>query len=143
MLAKQHEIAFCMHTDYGNNIVTHASHTAVTGGGNDSIFEYNTINHACFETIDTGAFYVGRSWSQLGNVARFNIFNTVRPTEKLVQKSNSYNAFYLDDQMSGWKFCAPSLLTPAAHAIVFSTFIQSIVPLILAHSHCSIECTWP
>ena len=29
---------------------------AITGGGNDNLFEHNTIEHACFETIDTGAF---------------------------------------------------------------------------------------
>jgi len=37
-------------------------------------------------------------------VARYNLFDTVRPTEKLAQKSCSQNAFYLDDQMSGWAF---------------------------------------
>ena len=98
------------------------------------MFEYNTITHACYETIDTGAFYIGRSWSQRGNVARYNVFDTVRSTETLAQKSCSQNAFvrllvllaflcwrrrtkqadlmypgcsteqYLDDQMSGWKF---------------------------------------
>ena len=44
---------------------------------------------------------VGRSWSQRGNVVRFNTFDTIRPTEKLAQASCSQNAFYLDDQMSG------------------------------------------
>ena len=39
-----------------------------------------------------------------GNVARYNTFDTIRPTERLAQKSCSQNAFYLDDQMSGWEF---------------------------------------
>ena len=42
-----------------------------------------------------GAFYIGRSWAQRGNVARFNQFDTVRPTEILAQKSCTQNAFYL------------------------------------------------
>ena len=76
-----------------NNTVSDVPHTAITGGGNDWMFEYNTITHACYETIDTGAFYIGRSWSQRGNVARYNVFDTVRPTEKLAQTSCSQNAF--------------------------------------------------
>lgn len=76
----------------------------MTGGGDFHLFEHNTIKDMCFETIDTGAFYVGRSWSQRGNVARFNTFDTIRATERLAQASCSQNAFYLDDQMSGWEF---------------------------------------
>ena len=53
-----------------HNDVSHAPHTAINGAGNDNLFEYNTIKHSCYETIDTGAFYVGRSWSQRGNVVR-------------------------------------------------------------------------
>jgi len=87
-----------------NNTVTHGPHTAMTGGGDFHLFEHNTIKDMCFETIDTGAFYVGRSWSQRGNVARFNTFDTIRATERLAQASCSQNAFYLDDQMSGWEF---------------------------------------
>ena len=39
-----------------------------------------------------------------GNVVRFNRFEHVRPTERLAQASCSQNAFYLDDQMSGYEF---------------------------------------
>ena len=56
------------------------------------------LRHICYETVDTGAFYVGRSWSQRGNIVRFNTFDTVRATERLAQKSCSQNAFYLDDR---------------------------------------------
>ena len=56
----------------------------------------NSIHHASYECTDTGAFYIGRSWSQRGNVVRYNLFDTVRPTEKLAQASCSQNAFYLD-----------------------------------------------
>ena len=88
----------------GNNTVEHGPHTAITGGGNDHLFEHNLIKRVCFECTDTGAFYVGRSWSQRGSVVRFNTFDTIRPTERLAQKGESQNAFYLDDQMSGYEF---------------------------------------
>eukprot|EP01043_Picozoa_sp_COSAG02_P000046 COSAG02_NODE_1_length_108762_cov_456.708287_46_plen_93_part_00 len=56
------------------------------------------LRHICYETVDTGAFYIGRSWAQRGNTVRFNTFDTVRATERLAQKSCSQNAFYLDDR---------------------------------------------
>ena len=37
---------------FANNTITHAPHTAITGGGNDNLFEHNIIRHACFETIE-------------------------------------------------------------------------------------------
>ena len=58
------------HRYIANNTISDQPHTSITGGGNDNLFEYNTIKHSCYETIDTGAFYVGRSWSQRGNVVR-------------------------------------------------------------------------
>ena len=93
-----------------NNSVSDAPHTAMEGSCNDCMFEHNTVTHACYECTDTGAFYVGRSWSQRGNVARYNTFKTIRPTERLAQKSCSQNAFYLDDQMSGWEFYGNTII---------------------------------
>jgi len=86
------------------NSITHGPHCAISGSGCNNLFERNRIRHVSFECTDTGAFYVGRSWAQRGNVARFNEFDTVRPTERLAQRSESQNAFYLDDEMSGWDF---------------------------------------
>eukprot|EP00039_Didymoeca_costata_P013068 m.193312 g.193312 ORF g.193312 m.193312 type:complete len:730 (-) comp15666_c0_seq7:2429-4618(-) len=88
----------------GYNNISDGPHTCILGGGNNNLFEYNTITHCSYECTDTGAFYTGRSWSQRGNVARFNTFDTIRATERLAQKSCSQNAFYLDDEMSGWEF---------------------------------------
>ena len=73
----------------GGNMVEHGPHTAIQGGGNDNLFEHNVVSHVTFECTDTGAFYVGRSWAQRGNVARYNSFDTIRPTEKLAQQSCS------------------------------------------------------
>lgn len=87
-----------------NNSVAHGPHTGITGGGCLMLFEHNTLSNLVYGTIDAGAFYVGRSWAQRGNVVRFNTFQHIRPVEKLAQASCSQNAFYLDDQMSGWEF---------------------------------------
>jgi len=87
-----------------NNTISNCPHTGLTGGGNDHLFEFNVIRNSVYESIDAGAFYVGRSWAQRGNVARFNEIDTVRSTEKLAQASCSQNGFYLDDEMSGWEF---------------------------------------
>ena len=73
----------------GANTVEHGPHTAINGAGNDNLFEHNVVSHVTFECTDTGAFYVGRSWAQRGNVARYNSFDTIRPTEKLAQVSCS------------------------------------------------------
>ena len=76
-------------------------------GGNDNLFEHNAIRRSSYETTDTGAFYVGRAWSQRGNVVRYNRFQDIhRPTERLALPANESwaAAFYLDDQMSGWDF---------------------------------------
>ena len=87
-----------------NNTCAHTPHTGMTGSGLYHLFEYNTLTHIAYECTDTGAFYVGRSWAQRGNVFRYGLFDTVRPTERLAQQSCSQNAFYLDDEMSGWDF---------------------------------------
>jgi hypothetical protein len=95
---------------FANNTVRDAPHAGMTGGGNDLLFEHNVINHTVYECIDAGAFYVGRSWSQRGNVFRNNVIDTVRPTEKLAQASCSQNGFYLDDEMSGWEFSGNTVI---------------------------------
>jgi parallel beta-helix repeat protein len=85
-----------------NNTLSHGPHTGITGGGCNNLFEFNSISHMAYECIDCGALYVGRSWAQRGNTARFNVFDTIRPTERLAQQTCSQSAIYLDDQMSGW-----------------------------------------
>ena len=41
---------------------------------------------------------------------RYNTFDTIRATERLAQESCSQNAFYLDDQMSGWEFYGNTII---------------------------------
>ena len=88
------------------NTITDAPHTGVQGGCVNCLFEHNALSELCYGTIDVGAFYVGRSWAQRGNVFRFSSIKNVRSKEKLAQQSCSQNGFYLDDQMSGWTFAS-------------------------------------
>jgi parallel beta-helix repeat protein len=67
----------------GYNTMKNSPHTMITAGAVDTVFEYNHLEHACFETSDASAFYVGRSWNQRGNIFRFNTIINVRATEKL------------------------------------------------------------
>jgi hypothetical protein len=62
----------------GYNNISRCPHTGIQGGGNNNLFEYNRIDHCAYESVDVGAFYIGRSWSQRGNVARFNTFSNIR-----------------------------------------------------------------
>ena len=55
----------------------------ISGGGNDCLFEGNHLHDLCYEATDSGALYVGRSWSQRGNAVRGNLFERVRPTEQV------------------------------------------------------------
>ena len=81
------------------------------------MFEFNTITHAGFETIDVEAFYDGRSWSQRGNMARYNRIKHVRPTERLSQSPSTQNTFYLDDQMSGWEIYGNTIIINATTGV--------------------------
>ena len=88
-----------------HNTIAHGPHNAISGSGNDNLFERNVISNVAFETTDVGAFYAMRSWAQRGNIVRFNLFDTVRATQRLAQhKPFGQVAFYLDDMMSGWEF---------------------------------------
>ena len=100
------------------NNISHCPHAGIQGGGNDNVFEFNRINHCTYETVDVGAFYIGRSWSQRGNIARHNTFETIRSTERLAQASCSQNAFYLDDQMSGWTFESNTIINASTGVLI-------------------------
>jgi hypothetical protein len=101
-----------------NNTITNGPHAGITGGGLLNLFEHNVVRHMCFGSVDVGAFYVGRSWAQRGNVVRFNTFDTIRATERLAQRSCSQNAFYLDDQMSGWDFYGNTIINATTGVLI-------------------------
>ncbi|HOK08047.1 MAG TPA: right-handed parallel beta-helix repeat-containing protein [Candidatus Hydrogenedens sp.] len=60
-----------------NNDIHDSPHSAIILGGNDHIIEYNRIYRVCQETGDAGAFYMGRDWTNRGNILRYNIFHDV------------------------------------------------------------------
>jgi hypothetical protein len=77
-----------------NNRIHDAPHCGILLHGNDHLIEYNEIFRVCEETSDAGAFYLGRDFTERGNVVQFNYFHELdaRP---------DVNAIYLDDWASG------------------------------------------
>lgn len=67
---------------FSGNTMAHAPHNGMLGGGALNLFEGNTFDTLLYEATDSGSFYVGRSWTQRGNVVRGNTFRNIRATEK-------------------------------------------------------------
>ena len=44
------------------------------GGAVSTLVEGNTFDTLCYEATDSGAFYIGRSWTNRGVVLRGNTF---------------------------------------------------------------------
>ena len=64
-------------TRIANCLIHDAPHQAIGVGGNDHIFEYNTLCNICTETDDCGAYYKGRNPSNRGNIVRNNFFYNI------------------------------------------------------------------
>jgi hypothetical protein len=79
-----------------HNLVHHGPHMALSAPGNNHIVEYNEIHNAVHESGDAGAYYVGRDWTQRGNILRYNYWHHI-------MGSSSYGGMtiYLDDQHCG------------------------------------------
>ncbi len=60
-----------------HNDIHDSPHSAIILGGNEHIIEFNRIYRVCQETGDAGAFYMGRDWTNRGNILRHNIFHDV------------------------------------------------------------------
>jgi parallel beta-helix repeat protein len=75
-----------------HNHIHDAPHMAIGLSGNEHIIEYNDIHHVCMETSDSGAFYMGRDWTQRQNIIRFNYFHELG--------HGDVQAIYLDDWSS-------------------------------------------
>jgi hypothetical protein len=83
-----------------HNLLHDAPHSAIILNGNEHLIEFNEFHHVCMETGDAGAFYMGRDWSQRGNIVRFNYFHDLHGVEG--QKGfTDVMAVYLDDWSSG------------------------------------------
>ncbi|MEW6754456.1 MAG: right-handed parallel beta-helix repeat-containing protein, partial [Candidatus Latescibacterota bacterium] len=78
-----------------HNLIHQAPHCAILLNGNEHVIELNHVHHVCQETGDVGAFYMGRDWTERGNVVRHNLFH----------HTHGYGmgsmAVYLDDCASG------------------------------------------
>ena len=86
-----------------HNLMHSAPHIAIALHGNDHIIEFNDIHHVCNETGDAGAFYMGRDWSQRGNVVRFNYFHDLGAYDDKFSAHHFSETMgvYLDDWTSG------------------------------------------
>lgn len=60
-----------------HNAIHHSPHSAILLHGNEHIIEYNEIYNVCEEAQDAGAFYMGRNWTERGNIIRYNSFHDI------------------------------------------------------------------
>ncbi len=80
-----------------HNLFHDAPHNAVQLAGNEHVIEFNEFHNVCEETDDVGAFYMGRDWTQRGNIVRYNYFHHLGKSGGGV----GVMAIYLDDWSSG------------------------------------------
>lgn len=78
-----------------HNLIHDHPHCAILLQGNDHLIEFNHLHHVCQETGDVGAFYLGRDWTERGNVVRYNLFHHTQGV------GMGSMAVYLDDCASG------------------------------------------
>ncbi len=81
-------------------LIEDAPHSAIILGGNEHLIEYNEIRQVCMETGDAGAFYMGRDYTQRGNMVRYNYFHHLRGVENQ-SGFTDVMAIYFDDCTSG------------------------------------------
>jgi hypothetical protein len=80
-----------------NNLIHDAPHLGLALHGNEHTVELNEIHNVCMETDDVGAFYMGRNYTQRGNIVRHNYFHDLGGIHSHVGSM----AVYLDDWTSG------------------------------------------
>ena len=77
-----------------HNLIYDAPHVGILVSGNNHTIEFNEIHNVALETSDVGAIYMGRDYTQRGNIIRYNYIHDL-PLETEV------NGVYLDDCWSG------------------------------------------
>ena len=65
------------------------------------MFDSNYVHDLCYEATDSGAWYMGRSWTERGNVIVNNRFERVLTTEVTTLGYPIVNGVYCDDELSG------------------------------------------
>jgi hypothetical protein len=83
-----------------NNLIYNTPHNALLVYGNDHLIEYNEIHHACTETADAGAIYMGQDWTMRGNVFQYNYLHDINQAG-FTSDPGSVVGIYLDDCFSG------------------------------------------
>ncbi|HZT30879.1 MAG TPA: right-handed parallel beta-helix repeat-containing protein [Bryobacteraceae bacterium] len=81
--------------EVSHNLIHDSPHNAIQISGNDHVIEFNEIHHVAEETGDVGAVYLGRNWTERGNVVRHNFFHHIGAPGRDVR------VVYLDDCASG------------------------------------------
>jgi hypothetical protein len=79
-----------------HNHIHDAPHAGILLTGNDHRIEYNHMHHLARETGDVGAFYLGRDYTERGNVVRHNYIHHMGGVGSIGSM-----AVYLDDCSSG------------------------------------------
>ncbi|MFT3702616.1 MAG: right-handed parallel beta-helix repeat-containing protein [Agriterribacter sp.] len=79
-----------------HNLIHDCPHAGILLTGNEHIIEYNDLHDLALETGDVGAFYMGRDWTERGNIIRYNYFHDL-----MGPAQHDVNAVYLDDWASG------------------------------------------
>jgi hypothetical protein len=80
-----------------HNLIHDGPHMALAAGGNDHLVEFNEIHNVVEESGDAGAYYVGRDWTQRGNILRHNYWHQIVGVTGFGGMT-----IYLDDQHSGY-----------------------------------------
>ena len=78
-----------------HNHIHDAPHAGIILTGNEHVIEFNNIHHLAMETGDVGAIYIGRDYTERGNVIRHNYIH------ELGGFGFGSMAVYLDDCSSG------------------------------------------
>ena len=78
-----------------SNLLRDAPHSAIILGGNEHLIELNEVRNVGNEVHDAGAFYMGRDYTQRGNIVRRNFFHDIG--------GGDFQAIYLDDWTSDTK----------------------------------------
>lgn len=79
-----------------HNLVHDGPHMALSAGGNDHVVEFNEIHNVVYESGDAGAYYVGRDYTQRGNILRYNYWHQI-----VGATGHGGMTIYLDDQHCG------------------------------------------
>lgn len=95
-----------------HNEIYNSPHEAITYSGNNHIIEYNVIHDVVLKSSDAGAIYSGRSWSQYGNIVRYNCIYDIGSGEF------APSGIYFDDALSGQEAYGNLLINVPGYAFL-------------------------